>query len=94
MLPQPAAGPVKPSNSLSKMSTLVKNTVSPAVHNPPLLISDVFFLDNQDSEWRYAALTEGATFTLVHRFSTGLNSVGIYPDRLTAGALGHGPRDR
>ena len=56
----------------------------------------VLTLDNQESEWRYAALTPDVTFTLVHKFSPGLNSVGIYPDRLTAGALGphHGPRDR
>ena len=53
-------------------------------------------LDNPESEWRYAALTPDATFTLVHKFSPGLNSVGIYPDRLTAGGLGphHGTRDR
>jgi hypothetical protein len=54
-------------------------------------------LDNQESEWRYAALTPDAAFTLTHKFSPALNSVGIYPDRLTAGQLGgphHGQRDR
>ena len=54
-------------------------------------------IDNQESEWRYAALTPNATFNLIHKFSPGLNSVGIYPDRLTTGALGThhgGPRDR
>jgi hypothetical protein len=64
----------------------------------PLLLSDCVSdgkLDHQESQWRYAALTPDATFTLVHKFSPGLNSVGIFPDRLT-GVLGshHGPRDR
>jgi len=57
----------------------------------------ILILDNQESEWRFAATTENATFTLVHKFSPpGLNSVGLYGDRLTAGALGahHGARDR
>lgn len=53
-------------------------------------------VDNQESEWRYAALTPDAALTLVHKFSPSLGQVGIYPDRLTAGALGphHGARDR
>jgi len=57
----------------------------------------MYAADNQESEWRYAALTPDASFSLVHKFSSGLNSVGIYPDRLTTGALtSHhtGQRDR
>ena len=53
-------------------------------------------VDNQESEWRYAALTPDSVLTLVHKFSPSLGQVGIYPDRLTTGPLGphHGPRDR
>jgi hypothetical protein len=67
------------------------------LNNGNFILRVYLILDNQESEWRYAALTPDATFTLVHRFSPGLNSVGIYPDRLTAGALAPhhpGQRDR
>lgn len=76
------------------MKNIVLTQVS--LHSPSTLFEWKLIVDHQDSEWRYAALTPDAALTLIHKFSPGLGQVGIYPDRLTAGALGphHGARDR